>query len=130
MKKVEICGLFLLLFTIFFLSSMFILNTFVNDQELTDLFHNFAAGIFTTGIISFFGYLIIKAKKYTRNQRIFLLFLYIIIGFVEIVHLIIVAVLGLWMYAYSLEIFNPIAFATFAISLGIIELKKRYFSNN
>ena len=133
MKKADKFSLVLILILIFYFISMFILNTFVKDQELTDLFANFTFVIFLTGFFSFYGYLTIKAKKYTRNQRIFLLLHLIIIGCIDIILLIIAMVSGLWIYYPILGIYNSISLATFAISLVIIESKsskKRFFINN
>jgi hypothetical protein len=133
MKKADKFSLVFILFLIFYLSSMFILNTFVIDQELNDLFANFTFMIFLTGVFSFFGYLIIKAKKYTRNQRIFLLFLLIIFGFIDIILFLIATVSGLTIHYAILGIYNSISLGTFCIVVGIIESKsskKRFFSNN
>ena len=58
-----------------------------------------------------------------RNQKIVLLLLLLIIGFIDIILLIIAPVSGLWIYYPILGIFNSISLGIFVYFLGIIELK-------
>ncbi|MFX0106168.1 MAG: hypothetical protein ACFE75_11845 [Candidatus Hodarchaeota archaeon] len=100
---------------------------------MVDFLASFTLLIIITGVFSFIGYSTIKTKRYKRNQKIFLLLLLIIIGFIDIILLIISMVSGLMLYGFILGIYNSISLATFCIILSIIELKsskKRFFFNN
>lgn len=101
----------------------FYFQLFVKDDEFTDFFASFTLLIILTYVFSFFGYLSIKTKKFTRNQKLFLLLLLIIIGLIDIIILIIAMFLGLMIYGFILGITNSIYLGIFAIILGIIESK-------
>jgi len=58
-----------------------------------------------------------------RNQKIVLLLLLLIIGFIDIILLIIATVSVLWIYYPILGIFNTISLDIFVYFLGIVELK-------
>lgn len=123
MEKADKYSLVLLLILIVYLSSSFIFNTFVKDPELADSFAIFAFIICLTCVFSFVGYLIIKKKKYTRNQRIFLLLFLLIIGFIDFILFIIVMISGIMIYGFILGIYNSISLGTFVIIIVIIESK-------
>ena len=123
MEKADKYSLFLLLILVGYLSSSFILNAFVKNSELADLFAILTFMITLTCVFSFVGYLIIKSKKYTRNQRIFLFLFLIFIWFIDFILLIIAAVSGLWIYYPILGIYNSISLATFVMFLVIIGSK-------
>ena len=123
MEKSDKYSLILLLILIGYLSSSFIFNAFVKNPKLADSFAILTFIITLTCVFSFIGYLIIKTKKYTRNQIIFLLLLLLIIGFIDTILLIIVMVSGLMIYGFILGIYNVITLATFAIITIIIGSK-------
>lgn len=123
MKKADKFSLVLLLILIVYSCLSFLFNTFVKDPKLADFFIILTFMIILTCFFSFVGYLIIKTKKYARNQRIFLLLLLLIIGFIDILLLIIATISGLTIYGFILGIFNSISLATFAIIAVIIESK-------
>ena len=123
MEKADKYSLILLLLLIVYTCSIFIFNTFVKDPKLVDYFAIFTFVLILTCSFSFVGFLIAKTKKYTRNQKIFILIFLLIIGFIDIILLIFAMISGLTTYGFILGIFNSISLATFAIVIVIIGLK-------
>ncbi|MFX0049601.1 MAG: hypothetical protein ACFE8G_15820 [Candidatus Hermodarchaeota archaeon] len=123
MKKLDKFLFLVLIIFITSISSIFIFTVFIKDQELIDFFASFTLFCVLISVFSFFGYLIIKRKKYARNQKIILILLLVIIGFIDILLLIVATVSGLWIYSPILGIFNSISLGIYAIILGAIESK-------
>lgn len=123
MEKADKFSLVLIIILIVYVCLSFIFNIFVKDPKLADFFAILTFMIILTCFFIFVGYLIIKKKKYARNQRIFLLLLLVIIGFIDIFLLIIATISGLTIYGFILGIFNSISLAMFAIIAVIIESK-------
>ena len=121
MEKADKYSLFLLLLLIVYTCSIFIFNTFVKDPKLADSLAIFTFVIILTCIFSFVGFLIAKTKKYTRNQKIFILIFLLIIGFIDIILLFIATISGLIIWGFILGIFNSISLATFTIVIVILQ---------
>lgn len=121
-KKMAIYVIPILIALIYFITWI-ILTLLALSDEIIENFSLIFLYLLLGGTFICIGYIISKREKYTKKQKITLMIILLIIGFLDLILVISAQISGLGIYYFLMGICIPISFGILAISLASLEIR-------